>query len=65
MKQKVYYVAWLEFSRIHKLCDSKQAAEKYEQELKDKGLNIKASEVFPAECAEVRMDLSTEGVTVH
>lgn len=65
MKNQVLFIAWLESGRIQKICDDKQAAAQYEQELKENGLVIKASEVFPAEYAEVRMDISTEGATVH
>lgn len=45
-KKPVLYIGFTEYGRIDKVCESSEEAMKYEQSLKDKGLNIVRSNIY-------------------
>jgi hypothetical protein len=63
--EKVLFVAWCTSGRIQKVCKNAEEAAQYKQSLLDDGIEIKASETFPAQCAVVDYHHNIQNTTVH
>ncbi len=63
--QKKLIVLWLTCGRIDKVCNSEVEAREYENSLRKQGVEVKASEIYPAECAQVNIDYQMDNTTLH